>query len=285
MNLTLRQGKPEDAEACGRICFDAFSDITAAHNFPPEIPSAEIAIGIFSHLLSHPGYYVVVAERDGEIVGSNALDERSTIAGVGPITVKPSGQNCGLGRQLMLHVLDRAAGRRCPGVRLVQAAYHNRSLALYARLGFEPREPLSCLQGPAIAAPLPGSTVRSARADDLIPCNQLCLRVHGHTRDGELREAIEEGSATVVERQGRITGYATMIAFFAHAVAETNDDLQALIAAAPAFAGPGFLVPTRNGDLLRWCFRHGLRIVQPMTLMTIGLYNEPRGAYLPSITY
>src|SRR5512139_281801 len=275
MSVILRRGKPEDADACGRICFDAFAGIAAAHNFPPEIPSPEVAIGVLTLLLSHPHFYVVVAERDGEIVGSNALDERCTIAGVGPITVKPAKQNSGLGRELMLHVLDRAAQRRCPGVRLVQTAYHNRSLALYTKLGFEPREPLSCVQGPAIATPLAGHTVRRALADDLSPSNQLCLRVHGHTRDGELREAIADGTATVVERQGRITGYATTIAFYAHAVAETNDDLQALIAAAPAFAGPGFLVPTRNADLLRWCLRHGLRIVQPMTLMSRGLYNQP----------
>jgi hypothetical protein len=58
-----------------------------------------------------------------------------------------------------------------------------------------------------------------------------------------------------------------------------------LIGAAPAFAGPGFFVPTRNGELMRWCLNEGLRIVQPMTLMTIGLYNEPVGAYLPSVFY
>jgi hypothetical protein len=44
-------------------------------------------------------------------------------------------------------------------------------------------------------------------------------------------------------------------------------------------------VPTRNGELFRWCLASGLRLVQQMTLMTIGLYNEPAGAYLPSIHY
>jgi hypothetical protein len=68
-------------------------------------------------------------------------------------------------------------------------------------------------------------------------------------------------------------------------VDESNEALKALIAAASAFFGPGFLVPTRNAELMRWCFEHGLKIVQPMTLMTIGLYNEPRGAYLPSILF
>ena len=89
----------------------------------------------------------------------------------------------------------------------------------------------------------------------------------------------------VVERAGRITGYTSAIAFFGHAVGETNEDLEALIGAAESFGGPGFLVPTRNGDLMRWCLNNGLRIVQPMTLMTVGLYNEPTGAYLPSVLY
>jgi hypothetical protein len=89
----------------------------------------------------------------------------------------------------------------------------------------------------------------------------------------------------VVERLGRITGYATGIGFFSHAVAETNEDLKALIGAAPGFPGPGFLLPTRNHDLFRWCLERGLRLVKQQTLMTIGLYNEPTGAWLPSILY
>ena len=30
---------------------------------------------------------------------------------------------------------------------------------------------------------------------------------------------------------------------------------------------------------------NGLKVVEPMTLMTLGLYNEPTGAYLPSVLY
>jgi hypothetical protein len=110
-------------------------------------------------------------------------------------------------------------------------------------------------------------------------------RVHGHARNGELRDAIKQGSAKVVEHLGRITGYATGIAMFAHAVGETTQDIEALIAAVPEIGGGGFLLPTRNGELFRWCLQNGLRLVHQMTLMTIGLYNEPAGAYLPSVLY
>ena len=93
------------------------------------------------------------------------------------------------------------------------------------------------------------------------------------------------GTARIVEHGDRITGYATDIGFFSHAVGQTNDALKALIGAAPAFAGPGFLLPTRNAELLRWCLTHGLRVVQPMTLMSRGLYQKPAGAFLPSVLY
>ncbi|MFI5366625.1 MAG: GNAT family N-acetyltransferase [Candidatus Binatia bacterium] len=285
MSITLRQAQPEDAADCGRICYEAFKSIAAQHNFPPDFPSPEIAADLLTRMLATPKIYAVVAEQDGRIVGSNFVDERTAIAGIGPITVDPAAQNAAVGRRLMEHILERAEHLRFPGVRLVQAAYHNRSLCLYTKLGFETREPLSTLQGPPLAMQIPGFALRAAAETDLAACNDLCFRVHGHHRGGELYDAITQGSATVVERGGRLTGYATAVAFFGHAVGETNDDIKALIAAAPAILGPGFIIPTRNSELMRWCLGNGLRLVHQLTLMTVGLYNEPRGAYLPSIVF
>jgi hypothetical protein len=133
--------------------------------------------------------------------------------------------------------------------------------------------------------PNPGYTVRSATHEDLDACNWVCRRVHGHDRGGELLDTIQQGTATVVEHGGRITGYATPVAFFGHAVGETNEDLKALIGTAPSFSDSGFLLPIRNSELFRWCLEHGLRVVQTNTLMSIGLYNAPTGAFLPSILY
>ena len=283
--VTIRRARPNDAAACGQICYEAFHKINTDHNFPPDVPDSAHGVRVLTQMFPHPGFYCVVAEVDGAIAGSNCLDEREAIAGIGPITIDPKVQNGGVGRKLMQAVLDRARERNCAGVRLVQAAFHNRSLSLYTKLGFEVREPLSVMQGPAMKKTFDGYAVRKCGMPDLEACNGLALRVHGHHRGGELADAIGQGTATVVERGGRITGYASSIAFFGHAVAETNADLQALIAAAESFGGPGFLMPSRNGELFRWCLANGLRVVQPMTLMSMGLYNEPKGAFLPSITY
>ncbi len=171
------------------------------------------------------------------------------------------------------------------GVRLIQAGYHTRSLSLYAKVGYDVREYLACMQGQPLGISIEGHVVRPALQADVEGCNRVCRQVHGFDRVGELRDAIARGSATVVGRDGRITGYATVIGFFGHAVGETNEDLKALIGAAKEFAGPGFLLPTRNGELFRWCLTNGLRVTQPMTLMSKGLYNEPAGTSLPSILY
>jgi predicted N-acetyltransferase YhbS len=284
-SIELRPGTPEDAAAAGLICHQAFTGIASAHGFPSDCPTPESGIGLLTMLLSHPGFYSVVAERQGSVVGSNFLDERSTIAGVGPITVDPAVQNDGIGRLLMQNVLDRAGERGFPGVRLLQDAYHNRSLALYSRLGFQVRDVVACMQGPPLGLEIPGYHVRPATSDDEAACNQLSLRVHGHDRAGELRDAVAQGTAVVVEHLGRITGYSTATAFFGHTIGETTEDLKALIGAAQSFDGPGILVPVRNSALFQWSLQHRLRISFLTTLMTIGLYNEPSGAYLPSILY
>jgi hypothetical protein len=141
------------------------------------------------------------------------------------------------------------------------------------------------MQGPLVAVQIPGYVVRSAAEDDADASDRVCQSVHGHDRGGELREAIRQGTASVVEHGGRVTGYATAIAFFGHAVGETNEDLKALIGAATEFPDPGFLLPIRNGELFRWCLEHGLRVIQTNTLMSLGLYNTPMGAFLPSVLY
>jgi GNAT superfamily N-acetyltransferase len=283
--VNVRRARPEDAPACGQICFEAFHKISTDHNFPPDVPAPEHGVGLLTRIFSHPGFYCVVAESDGRIAGSNCLDERDAIAGVGPITIDPKAQNRGIGRKLMEAVLDRARERKFAGARLVQAAFHSRSLSLYTTLGFDVREPLAVFQGPAIKKNYEGFLVRPATSSDLEACTKVALRVHGHHRGGELADAIQQRTATVVERHGRITGYTSSLAFFGHSVAETNPDLQAIIAAADGFGGPGILAPSRNSELFRWCLANGLRVVQPMTLMSLGLYNEPRGAFLPSVLY
>ncbi len=284
-HIVVREAVDDDWLEAGRICYQAFATLADRHGFPHDFPTVAAAAEPIRSLINHPRIYGVVAEADGRILGSNFLDQRGTISAIGPISVDPAAQDHRVGRMLMDAVLQRAAEHGAPGVRLLQIAYHNRSLSLYAKLGMDVRGSFAAMYGDPIGETMPGYAVRAATCEDQAACNALCVRVHGHTRDGELRESIADGRARVVERLGRITGYTTGINYFAHSVAETSDDMKALIGEASDFGTPGYLVPLANGDLLRWSLAHGLRIFFVLNMMTIGIYQEPAGAYLPSVGY
>ena len=285
MAISLRTAVAADAPELGRITHVAFTDITDRHGFLTDFPDKEMPTGLLGSLIGRDDVYVVVAEQDGKVIGSNVLWLNNPIAGIGPVSVDPQVQGSSAGRLLMEDVVAKARAEGFEGIRLVQTPFNCLPMALYTRVGFEVTEPLSVFNGPAIKETIPGFEVRAATPDDLPVCNELCIEIHGHDRAGDLSDAIGGGIATVVERDGNITGYATMIGYFGHAAARTNDDIKALISAAPAFIGPGFHIPSRNTELMSWCLGKGLRIMHPMTLMKIGTYQEPTGAFIPSVIF
>lgn len=287
MTVHIRVATPADAEACGRIIYEAFKDVAEHHGFSPDFPAVETATRLVQSFIAHPSIFAVVAEEDGRVVGSNFLAEGDTVRGVGPITVDPRLQGGGVGRRLMAAVLERANG--AAGIRLLQDAFNMRSVSLYASLGFEVREPVLVMAGRPMSQPGSEITVRRLAERDLDACNALCARIHGFSRANELADAARLLAPVVSEREGRVTGYLTAPTFWIanHGVAETEDDLKALILGAGATnAEPlSFLLPVRQASLFRWCLSEGLKAAKPMTLMTIGEYRTPDGIYIPSVFY
>lgn len=285
--ITIRRATPADTDVVARIVFDAFGGIARAHNFPLDFPVPEATLGIAGMLLNGPKFFGVIAEADGKVIGSNFLDQRDAIATVGPITVDPASQHRGVGRRLMRVVIDQGRTDRHPGIRLVQDAFNTTSLSLYASLGFDVKEPLALVQGrPAGAASINGQ-VAPVTAADIADCAALCRAVHGFDRAGELRDAIELFSPKLLRRGGRVVAYASAPHFWFvnHGVAETEGDLcELLLGIADAEERPlAMLAPTRRTGFFRWCLSHGLRVIKPMTLIAMGEYHEPRGAYYPSV--
>jgi GNAT superfamily N-acetyltransferase len=284
--VTLREVGPGDVEACAQICFDAFGGFHDHHRFPRDFPVLEAAAGIMGMWIPHPSIWGVVAEIDGRIVGSNFLDERDPIMGVGPITVDPEGQNAGVGRKLMRAVVERGEG--AVGIRLLQDAFNMRSLSLYESLGFDVKEPVAVMTGKPRSGPVGDVEVRSLQEADLEECEALCKQVHGFERTNELRDSIQAFAPFVAMRNGRIAAYASAVTFWPmnHGVAVSEDDMKALLLGAAAAVGDplAFLVPLRSG-LFRWGLGEGLRLVKPMNLMTMGEYQEPQASWFPSVLY
>jgi GNAT superfamily N-acetyltransferase len=288
-NVRLRGIEPGDYEVAARITYEAFAGIHDRHRFPRDFPTLDIARGLVAAFSTHPSIWGVVAESDGRGVGSNFLDERGPVRGVGPITVDPDAQAAGVGRLLMHAVIER--GARPDGIRLLQDSFNTASLALYSSLGFRVEEPVALISGTPSVTRRADVEVRPLAEDDIPACEGLCVSVHGFERTGELRDALESPglSPYVALREDRIVAYAATLDEFgaAYAVAESEADMAALVAGAVVPGGPpaSFLLPVRQHHLLRWCLAAGLRIVKPMNYMVMGPYRRPQGAWIPSVLY
>jgi GNAT superfamily N-acetyltransferase len=146
--IVVRAIEPADGDECARIVYKAFAGLHDHHRFPRDFPTLEAASQLTGSFIAHPRIWGVVAEADGRIIGSNFLDERGPITGVGPITIDPNVQGRGVGRRLMEEVIVRGAEAR--GIRLFQDSFNMRSLALYASLG-PPRRSARSPRSPSAA--------------------------------------------------------------------------------------------------------------------------------------
>ena len=231
-----------------------------------------------NNFIAHPAIWGVVAEAEGRIVGSNFVDERGTIHGVGPITVDPEAQGRGVGRRLMEAVMERSRGSRasassrtpstsvplalclarlrgqgagCPDQREAEERSGGRHRGAPARGGRSPavREPVP--HGPRLRAHeraarrYPGPGLLALRRRPRRTHHRLC-----HDPDllpGGIRRRRDRG------RHARL------------------DPGRCAAVEQPA----SFLLPTRQAGLFRWCLGEGLRAIKPVTYMAIGEYREP----------
>ena len=288
MDVHIRSMRQEDVETCGLICYQAFKNSAECHNFRPDHPSKEFSIQLAQSNFANPQIFSIVAESDGKIIGSNYLSEYDIVRAVGPLTIDPNVQSSGAGRELMKAVIER--GNQSQSIRLVQDAFNQASLSLYARLGFDVKEPLVMLEG-QVKGDVPSNiAIRPLQDKDFADCAELCRRVHGIERIGEIKNKPPFLTSFVAVRDGRISAYTSAPHFWAlnHAVAESEKDLQALLAGVGNISGErplSLLLPTRQTDLFRWCLNKGMRVIKPATLMAMGEYQEPHGCYLPSVGY
>ena len=288
--VTIRAARPGDERVLGRVLREAFTGIAERHGFLSDFPSGDYAEGLASTLIAAPPYRGVVAEVGGKVAGTAFVNVSDPVRGIGPVAVAPSGQGRGVGRALMEAIMEVGSGGS--GLRLTQDGFNLASLSLYRSLGFAVKEPLVLLVGRPhdLEPPSRELSVRRLRDTDVDACAELCRRIHGVERRAELLSGLATGlPGWVGERDGGIVGYATTVSLWqrAHGMAETGEDLIAMIAGA-AHAEPAplsLLVPTRDAALHAWCSRHRLRAVKPMNLMAFGDYQEPRGAWFPSVAY
>ncbi|MCK7499272.1 MAG: GNAT family N-acetyltransferase [Comamonadaceae bacterium] len=215
-----------------------------------DFPSVEAATTEHARRWSrNPGFHGIAAEIDGRVVGGSFLDERSTIHAIGPVSVDPAAQDRHVGRALMVRDARAGRGRRAPrACASSRSPTTTGSLSLYAKLGFDVRGTYrgdARRAAPRLAARATPVRHRRPRPTRRPATPSACAST-GTRGAGEVRGQVAEGKALVVERLGRITAYSTGVHYFGHSVAETTDDLRALIGAADDYRDAGHHRPPRE---------------------------------------
>jgi GNAT superfamily N-acetyltransferase len=141
MNVSVRPATAEDYDAVARITADAY--LGAGYFDSVDHPYVQKILRVAERAAVAP---VIVAERDGDVIGSATLaangDEWADIALPGELefrllVVDPKVQRSGAGAAMVRYILDLA--RRTDGIRAVSLTtgddWHG-AHALYRKLGF-----------------------------------------------------------------------------------------------------------------------------------------------------
>ena len=286
MSLELVPATPEHVPELGRICYEAFKDISDKHHFPSDFHSAAEARMIIGMLTQSEQEYGVAAMMDGRPAGSNFLLVSDEVGGLGPITVEVSLQGHGIGRALMQNVIDYARDNGIEQVRLLQDSFNMTSLALYASLGFDTKEPVALMQ--AAPAETPDDSIRPVTEADLPAIEELSTAIYKVNRSNGVAALFDWPFRPYLrERQGRVVGYFAL-GIGGHGVAETEDDAVALVRETARLMPPDFhrvFCPLTEGSLYRKLLAAGCRNIKVMNLMARGPYEPPDGVWLPSVLY
>lgn len=268
----------------GQICFEAFGTLQDRHGVERDFDTAETATMVVGMFASRADFAGFVAMENGQPVGSNFLGASDGVAGVGPITIRPDVQSNGIGRALMLAVMEEAKVRGIPQVRLMQEAINTASLSLYTKLGFDWRE--SCALMRLAPAPKDDPRIRPLSAADLDAVEHISARHYHASRRNETAGFLKSGFPGFgLERAGKLVGY-YFPGFLGHGFAETPEELATLVLHSARHAPPPFLkaiVPLGEHALHRELLAKGCRTIKLFNYMTTGEYRAPVGAWIPSI--
>ena len=284
----IRRMEERDVVHAGEVIVAAFNDVFSRHGYPPPFPLKEVGMSLARGYLQLEPQECFVAEEGGKVVGSGFLHLRGTTAGIGPITVDPSCQGKGIGKELMMTVIR--AGRHCPSLRLVQDSFNTVSFPLYSKLGFATHGVIASLGGQELrpATRPRGIAIREATLEDAARLAALDTKLTGITRPQDLQYFLQQTPQLMSFVDGKLAGYLCVLpvgesAFLGPAAATEPAALKALISHALEKERGKVLrmrFPTRHHELLLNLMKMGFRVEALQTYMVRGPWKTPKGTDL-----
>ncbi len=288
ITLMIRRMEEQDISRAGEVIVAAFNDVFTRHGFPPPFPSPEAGTGLAQGYLRLEPQECFVAVEGGQVVGSGFIHLRGETAGIGPITVDPTCQSKGVGKEIMMAVIR--AGRHCPSLRLVQDAFNVVSFPLYSKLGFAACGTVLSLAGQEFRPPgrPRGIAIREMAADDAARVTALDTKLTGLTRPQDIRYFLGHPPQLISLVEGKLAGYLCLLrasagTFLGPAAAIEPAVLRTLIAHAIELEQGKVLrmrLPARHTELFRDLLKMGFHVETLQTYMVRGPWKPSRGTDL-----
>jgi len=283
--LMIRRMEEHDTVRAGEVIVAAFNDVFSRHRYAPPFDSRESGIELARGYLQLEPQECFVAVENGQVVGSGFLHLRGETAGIGPITVDPTCQAKGVGREIMMTVIR--AGRHCSSLRLVQDAFNTASFPLYSKLGFAVCGTVLSLSGQQLrpAGRTRGITIRELTASDADRVAALDAKLTGIIRPQDIQFFLHRPPQLVSLTAGKIAGYLCLLrtetsTFLGPAAATELTVLRALISQAIELEKGKALrlrLPARHSGLFHDLLKIGFRIDHLQTYMVRGPWKAAKG--------
>ena len=191
----------------------------------------------FEFATSQPECHPIVAEADGEVVGTAVGTVNGSVGWVGTIWVDPAHRGAGIGRGLTEAVIEGLEGAGCRTLVLVAT---DQGLPLYERLGFSVQSHYRILEAPGLeAAAEPDPAIRSFEGADLGTLIALDATATGEDRAHAIRRFAAPGTTRVLEADGAVRGFVIRAPWGGGAtIATTPADALRILEARRRAAGP-----------------------------------------------
>ena len=146
--ISIRAATPADALCLGVLSMQVFLDTYATGGIGPSVANEALArhgVAVYAGLLADADVTLLVAERDGHLVGfsqvrsgvGHALVPEAAAAELDRLYVQERFAGRGVGRDLLRHAEKAAAARGADTLWLTAWAGNARALAFYPRRGYE----------------------------------------------------------------------------------------------------------------------------------------------------
>jgi len=223
MGVVIRKMMVEDIEDIKRI--DSISWEELIRRMYPEIPriTPRTESGILSYLHSDPDGAVAAVDEHAGVIGSSFSHIWGRTGWVGPLTVLPSYQGIGVGKELLKHSLRHLEDRGCSDIGLETMPEQAANIGLYLKVGLRP-EGLVVVMGKSLeghkSSPSPaklsferlsehGSTERHMLASVKEISRSLSAGLD-YTAEVELTKKFSFGDTLFAKMDGKYCGFCTV---------------------------------------------------------------------------